>query len=41
MVNLDRITEYVRSDGGHLVLEGKVTVSISPDRVDELMKRLG
>jgi two-component system LytT family response regulator len=41
IVNLGRITEYVRSDGGHLVLEGKVSISISPDRVDELMKRLG
>lgn len=41
IVNLTYVKEYVRTDGGHLVLEGKVHVSISPERVDALLERVG
>ena len=41
IVNLTYVKEYVRSDGGHLVMEGKVHVSISPERVDALLARVG
>jgi two-component system LytT family response regulator len=36
LVNLDEITEYVRSDGGYLIVAGKHEVSLSSERADEL-----
>jgi two-component system LytT family response regulator len=41
IINLTYVKEYVRTDGGHVVLEGKIEVSISPDRVDALLERVG
>lgn len=41
IVNVGSITAYVRSDGGHIVLDGKTQISLSSDKVDELMVRLG
>lgn len=38
MVNTASIQEYVKSDGGYLVMEGGSNVSVSPERVDELLK---
>lgn len=41
IVNLTCILEHVKTDGGHLQLEGGVRVSLSPDKVGELMRRVG
>lgn len=36
IVNLDAITEYIKSDGGYLIVANKYDVSISSEKVDEL-----
>lgn len=41
IVNLTCIVEHVKSDGGHLRLQGGIRISLSPDKVGELMKRVG
>lgn len=38
MVNTASITEYVKSDGGYLLLDGKTQISISPDKVEEMFR---
>lgn len=40
MVNTQRIREYVKSDGGYLVLTNGQQISISPDRVDEILSKV-
>lgn len=41
IINLGCVVEHVKSDGGYLELEGKVRVSLSPDKVNEFTDRLG
>ncbi|MGL4598312.1 MAG: LytR/AlgR family response regulator transcription factor [Bacteroidia bacterium] len=38
IVNTKFICEYVKADGGYFVLPGNQHVSVSPDRVDEILK---
>jgi two-component system, LytTR family, response regulator len=38
IVNTKYIKEYVKSDGGYLVLNNGQHISISPDRVEEILK---
>ena len=38
LVNTEFITDYVKSDGGYLILQGKHNISISSDKVDLLLK---
>ncbi len=40
IVNLDAITEYIKSDGGYLIVANKYDVSISSEKVDELFTLL-
>lgn len=41
MINLAAITEYVRSDGGYLVLANKHEVSVSSEKVNEVLALAG
>lgn len=38
LVNTAFITDYVKSDGGYLLLQNKHNISISPDKVEALLK---
>ena len=38
IVNTASIREYVKSDGGYLVLEGGHQISVSPDRIDDILR---
>jgi two-component system, LytTR family, response regulator len=40
LVNIKHITEYVRSDGGYLIVKEKHQVSLSNDKVGMLMRRM-
>ena len=37
IINTRFMTDYVRSDGGYLVLRGKHTIPVSPDKVQDLL----
>lgn len=39
MVNLSHVVEYVRSDGGYLVMANKMTLPVSRSRREELLKQ--
>ncbi len=39
IVNMKYLTDYVKSDGGYLVINGKHSVPVSPDKVQELMNQ--
>jgi two-component system LytT family response regulator len=39
IVNLKYLTDYVKSDGGHLIIKGKHSIPVSPDKVQELMSQ--
>ncbi len=39
IVNLKYLTDYVKSDGGYLVIRGKHQVPLSPDKVQELLSQ--
>lgn len=41
IVNMKYVTDYVKSDGGSLTIDGKHTVPLSPDRVQELLGMAG
>ena len=41
LVNVDYILEYVKTDGGNLILQGNRQVSVATDRVPLLLGRLG
>lgn len=38
LVNLRHIREYIRADGGYLILSNKMTMPVARNRKDELMK---
>jgi two-component system LytT family response regulator len=40
LVNLQHIKEYVRADGGYLLLSNKMTLPVSRNRKDDLMKMI-
>lgn len=40
IVNITYINEYVKSDGGYLSMKSGHQLSVSPDRVDELMTKI-
>ena len=39
LVNLDHVKEFVRTDGGYLVLSNKMTLPVSRSRREELLKQ--
>lgn len=41
LVNLKRVKEFVRGDGGYLVMENKMKVLVSKNKREELMELLG
>lgn len=41
LVNLTHVQEYVKSDGGYLILKGNLMAGISPERVEDFWKRFG
>lgn len=40
LINLVRVREYVRGDGGYLVMENKMKVPVSKSRKEELLRQL-
>jgi two-component system, LytTR family, response regulator len=40
LINLKSVIEYVKSDGGHLVLKGNLLAGISSDKVDTFLGKL-
>jgi two-component system LytT family response regulator len=41
LVNLNRVKEFIRGDGGFLVMENKMKIPVSKSRREELMELLG
>ncbi|MES2588386.1 MAG: LytTR family DNA-binding domain-containing protein [Bacteroidota bacterium] len=41
IANLNEIVEYVKSDGGHLLMKNKLEVQFSSEKAAEIQKRLG
>lgn len=39
LINLQFLTEYIKSDGGYLILKNKYTVPISPEKVNEFLEK--
>jgi two-component system, LytTR family, response regulator len=39
IINMKFLTDYVKSDGGYLVIQGKYNVPVSPDRVQDLLNQ--
>jgi len=39
IVNMDYLTDYVKSDGGYLVIKGKHSIPLSPDKVQDLLSQ--
>ncbi len=40
LINLSRVREYVRSDGGYLVMENKMKIPVSKSRKEALLQQL-
>lgn len=40
IINLSKVTEFIKSDGGSVVLDFKHSVSVSPEKFTELTQRL-
>lgn len=40
IVNINHISEYVKTNGGHLVVDGVHEISVSSDKVDALLKKI-
>ena len=41
IINLDHVTEYVRGDGGYVVMTDQVAVPVSRHRKDDFLKAIG
>ncbi|MDZ4669017.1 MAG: response regulator [bacterium] len=41
LVNLSYVNEYVKSDGGYLLLANNQQIAISTEKVNEMLKRIG
>jgi two-component system LytT family response regulator len=39
LVNCDYVVDYVKSDGGYLILKNSIEVPITHDKIDEFLKR--
>jgi two-component system LytT family response regulator len=39
IVNINYLTDYVKSDGGYLIIKGQHTIPLSPDRVQDLLSQ--
>lgn len=39
IVNMKYLTDYVKSDGGYLVIKGKHNIPVSPDKVTDLLNQ--
>lgn len=37
IINMKYLTDYVKSDGGYLVIKGRHTIPLSPDKVQDLL----
>ncbi|MCB9290339.1 MAG: response regulator transcription factor [Lewinellaceae bacterium] len=40
LINLSKVKEYIRSDGGYIVMDNQMKVPVSKSRKDELLARL-
>jgi hypothetical protein len=40
MVNVDFITDYIKSDGGTFIVNGNHEVAVTSSKVDEILKKL-
>ena len=40
LINLGRVKEFIRGDGGYLVMENKMKIPVSKNRKEELMQLL-
>jgi len=40
LINTQYITEYIKSDGGYILLKNEYQASISPDKVNEFMEKV-
>jgi two-component system LytT family response regulator len=40
LVNLDHVREYIKTDGGYLVMQNDMKVPVSKNRKDELLQLL-
>ncbi len=40
LINLSRVNEYIRSDGGYIVMDNQMKIPVSKSRKDELLARL-
>lgn len=40
IVNLQHITDYVKADGGYLIIDKEHHIGVSSDKVDELLRKL-
>ncbi|MBW7844257.1 MAG: response regulator transcription factor [Bacteroidia bacterium] len=41
IINLNYVREYIKADGGSLIMEGELTAGISIDKSDELIRKMG
>lgn len=41
LVNLEEVDQYIRGDGGHLVLKNKTSIPVSRPHKAEVMNKLG
>jgi len=41
IVNINHITDYIKTNGGSLIIDKKNEISISSDKIDVLMKKVG
>ncbi len=39
IVNMNYLTDYVKSDGGYLMIKGKHSIPLSPDKVQDLLSQ--
>lgn len=40
LVNLNHISEYIKSDGGYLVVDKILQISVSHDKIDDVLKKI-
>ncbi|MFZ4058105.1 MAG: LytR/AlgR family response regulator transcription factor [Ferruginibacter sp.] len=40
LINIQSVSEYVKSDGGYLVMKNGITAGISPDKVDAFLAKI-
>lgn len=40
LINLSKVKEYIRSDGGYIIMDNQMKIPVSKSRKDELLERL-